>query len=447
MQKQNLKQKLGLNITPQQIQFLGLLQIPITSLNARIQEEIEDNPALEESEELENLDPELNINDHYKTYNNFNEPVPDFQLSNHEESLQDHLKKQILLFNLSERDLLLIEYLIDSLDDSGYLNRDLYSIASDIEISLGIQYSEKEVSESLLIIQKLEPFGVGARSLQECLMIQLKNKQESNIIKLAIKILETNYNAFSKKNFELILKSINISKSRLSKVYEIIEKLNPYPASNFNENTRTEYIVPDFKILHIDGKQTLIVNKSDISNLAVNSHYLKLQKETSDLKTKKFLKDKIDAALWFKEAISQRNQTLFKVMNVIFSIQQKYFVTSDESDMLPMKLADISEVTGLDLSTISRVSNSKYVETHFGTFLLKDLFSEAYRKDNGEVVSTNAIKKKLSEIIEKEDKKNPYTDELLCELLGESEYFISRRTVAKYRDKLNIRSSKYRRLL
>ena len=188
MQKQNLKQKLGINITPQQIQFLSLLQIPITSLNARIQEEIEENPALEESEELELEIPELesNINDHYKPYNNFNEPIPDLQLSNHEESLRDHLKKQMLLFNLSDRDHLLMEYLIDSLDDSGYLNRDLYSIASDIEISLGVQFSEKEISESLFKIQKLEPFGVGARSLQECLIIQLKNKQESNIIKLAI---------------------------------------------------------------------------------------------------------------------------------------------------------------------------------------------------------------------------------------------------------------------
>lgn len=450
MQKQKLQQKIGLNLSPQQIQFLGLLQIPLASLNSRIQEELEENPALEESEKSEDisideLDDE-NPNS-YKYRQNNTAEYSEVQISNSEESLSDYLKKQLLLLNLAEDDLFLTEYLIDSLDHNGWINRELFSISDDLLINLNLEFSEQEIEKSLKVIQTLEPYGVGARNLQECLLIQLNNKEQNEIVERSILVLENQYERFSKKNFEGIIRHLEISEYELKQVYELVEKLNPFPASNFSKSVSSAYITPDFLINIIEEINVVSLSKRSGKELKVSSSYQNMIDETSDKKAKEFLKQKIESANWFKNAIQQREQTLLKVMNAIVSHQDNYFFSGDDKDLKPMILADISQVINMDISTISRVSNSKYVQTFFGTFLLKELFSEAYRKDNGELISTKVIKSRLKDIIESEDKTAPYTDEKLSQLLGEDEYHIARRTVSKYREDLGIETSKYRREL
>ena len=450
MQKQKLQQKIGLNLSPQQIQFLSLLQIPLASLNSRIQEELEENPALEESEKSEDINidelDDENPNS-YKYRQNNTAEYSEVQISNSEESLSDYLKKQLLLLNLAEDDLFLTEYLIDSLDHNGWINRALFSISDDLLINLNLEFSEQEIEKSLKVIQTLEPYGVGARNLQECLLIQLNNKEQNEIVERSILVLENQYERFSKKNFEGIIRQLEISESQLKQVYELVEKLNPFPASNFSKSVSSAYITPDFLINIIEEKNVVSLSKRSGKALKVSSSYQKMIDETSDKQAKEFLKQKIESANWFKNAIQQREQTLLKVMNAIVSHQDRYFFSGDDKDLKPMILADISQVVNMDISTISRVSNSKYVQTFFGTFLLKELFSEAYRKDNGELISTKVIKSRLKDIIESEDKTAPYTDEKLSQLLGEDEYHIARRTVSKYREDLGIETSKYRRQL
>ncbi len=453
MPKQRLQQKQKFNLTPQQIQFLSLLQIPLSSLNSRIQEELEENPALEESEESEKAE-DISIDQieeentsSYKYRQNNNAEYSEIQISESEETLSNHLKKQLLLLNLDEDDLFLTEYLIDSLDENGWINRELFSISDDILINLNLEFSENEIEKSLKMIQTLEPFGVGARNLQECLIIQIRNKEKTKDVELAINILQNQYDRFSKKNFEGIIKELEISENQLKAVYQLVEKLNPFPASNFTKSTTAKFITPDFLINIVNDKNIISLSKRNGKELRVSNHYQKMILETSDKKAKEFLKQKLENANWFKDAILQREQTLIKVMNAIVDYQVKYFLSGDEKDLRPMILADIANIVNMDISTISRVSNSKYVQTFFGTFLLKELFSEAYRKDNGELISTKLIKQRLKEIIETEDKRQPLTDEKLSILLGEEEYHIARRTVSKYREELGIETSKYRREL
>jgi len=450
MQKQKLQQKLGFNLSPQQIQFLALLQIPLASLDSRVQEELEDNPALEETEKSEDIsidEMEEDYSNSYKYKQQTNSDYSEVQISDFEETLSEYLKKQLLLLNLDEDDLFLIEYLIDSLDEKGWISREVFSISDDLLINLNLEFSEEEVIKSLLLIQTLEPFGVGARNLQECLLVQLKNKEQNEIVELSIKVLENQYERFSKKNFEGVIRELEISEKQLKDVYELVEKLNPFPASNFSKNSRASYITPDFIIKIIDEKNIISLSKRSGKELRVSNHYKKMIQETSDKEAKEFLKQKIESANWFKDAILQREQTLLKVMNAIIKHQEKYFLSGDEKDLKPMILADIAQIVNMDISTISRVSNSKYVQTFFGSFLLKELFSEAYRKDNGELISTKVIKSKLKDIVDSEDKTSPYTDEKITILLGEEEYHIARRTVSKYREELGIETSKYRREL
>ena len=278
-------------------------------------------------------------------------------------------------------------------------------------------------------------------------MIQLKNKDNDETIERTISVLENQYERFSKKNFEGIIKELGISESQLKEVYETVEKLNPFPASNFSKTIPSSYITPDFLVNIIEEKNVVSLTKISGKELRVNSSYQKMMEETKDEEAQEFIKKKIESANWFRNAILQREITLIKVMNAIVTHQEKYFYTGDEKELKPMILADIANVVNMDISTISRVSNSKYVQTFFGTFLLKELFSEAYTKDNGEQVSTKVIKKRLSEIVQSEDKRNPYTDERLSTILGKDEYHIARRTVAKYREELGIETSKYRREL
>lgn len=450
MQKQKLQQSYALNLSPEQIQFLSLLQIPLSSLNSRIQDELEENPALEEIEDNEEITIEKieeNRLSSYKYRQHKNTDLADPQIAQNEESLQEHLKKQLLLLNLENDQQFLAEYLIDSLDEHGWLSREIFSIADDILVNLNLEFSESEIENSLLILQSLEPIGVGARNLQECLIIQLKSKEQNPIIEMSINILQNQYDKFSKKNFERIIEDLNISEGDLKAVYLTVEKLNPFPASNFIDDYRESYIVPDF-LISIQGEENVVsLTKRSGKELRVSSHYQNMILETNNDEAKQFLEQKIKSANWFKNAILQREKTLLQVMNVIVKIQDSYFKSGDEKDLKAMKLMDIAQQVKMDPSTISRVTNSKYAQTFFGTFLLKDLFSEAYRKDNGEIISTKVIKQRLKEIIDMEDKKNPLTDDKLCDLLGQDEYHIARRTVAKYRESLGIETSKYRRTI
>ena len=451
MQKQRLQQKLGQNLSAQQIQFLSLLQIPLQGLDSRVQEELEENPALEECEDDINIT-DLNSEDSQKSFfkkDNSNENANSLQILFEEDDINQYLKKQLILLNLNEKDQFLTEYLIDSLDDNGWINTELYSIVDDLKINLDLDFSENEINEALLRIQTLDPCGVGARNLKECLILQLKNKNnyEDKIIQLCIRILEDEYESFSKKNFDGMIKRLEISEKELKDIYLIIEKLNPFPILGFNNTSRPEYINPDFSV-RLEGDELIAtLTRGSGRSLTVSSHYQDLIKKTSDKKAREFLKQKIDQARWFIDAIIKRESTLLKVMNAILSIQKDYFKSGDEKDLKPMKLDDVALIVNMDRSTISRVSNSKYVETFFGTMLLKDLFSQAYRKDNGDIISTRIIKQQLKEIIENEDKRNPYTDNHLCDLLGQEEYHIARRTVTKYRESLGIETSRYRKQL
>ena len=434
MSKQRLEQKQYQKLSPQQIQFLGLLQIPIVSLEKRIEEELEDNPALEEDEENQ-------------TYFSSNKTdFSDFQIEDKSESLTSYLEKQLVGIELSKRNLFLVKYLINSLDSNGFLSRDLFSISSDLLISDNLDISEVKMLNALNVLQNLEPIGVGANSLQECLLIQLKKLYPEN--KLAIKIITEFYSQFSNKNFENIIKNLGISEEELKSTYSLIESLNPIPANGFFKNEEiSEYIYPDFTLLVVNNQLELQLNKSNTKPIKISKYYSNLLNETTDKTTKEFLQKKVEKALWFKEALIKREATLKKVMLAIISLQENYLLSGVESDLKPMKLADIANIVNMDISTISRVSNSKYVETHFRTFKLKELFSEAYKKDDGQVISTNEIKNHLKEIILTEDKTTPYNDEQLAELLGKDNYHIARRTVAKYREQLGIEIAKLRREL
>tara|TARA_B100000214_G_scaffold301796_1_gene232313 strand:- start:1143 stop:2462 length:1320 start_codon:yes stop_codon:yes gene_type:complete len=439
MGKQKLKQTHGQFLSPQQIQFLALLQSSIVSLEKKIERELEDNPALEEEEDLEE-----HQNPQYTHYNNSS--FEDLQVIDRNESLREHLQKQLVGLNLNDTSLYLVKYLINSLDDNGFLNRDLYSISSDLLINNNKPVSEEFLKEMLHILQNLEPIGVGTKNLQESLLLQLKKLYKKE--KIAIKIISKYYTAFSNKNYNLLIKELNLSEKKLKQVYNLIEGLNPIPAAGFsNVGYTTKYMYPDFKITMDNNSLELQINAGRVKRLKLSSFYSKLLSETTDLKTKHFLSKKIEKAKWFKESIEKRYKTLKTVMLAIVKIQKKYFISGLESDLRPMKLADVAEMVNMDISTISRVSNSKFVETHFGTFKLKELFSEAYRKDDGTIISTKKIKEKLKEIINGENKKNPFTDEKLADLLGKEEYHIARRTVAKYREQIGVEIARLRKKL
>tara|TARA_Y100001954_G_C15734747_1_gene565197 strand:- start:276 stop:1307 length:1032 start_codon:yes stop_codon:yes gene_type:complete len=340
----------------------------------------------------------------------------------------------------------LVHYLINSLDDNGFLNRDLYSISSDLLINNQLDVKEDQLLKALKILQGLDPCGVGARNLKECLLIQLQTMYPEE--KNACLIIRDYYTAFTNKNFEKIKASLSISSLELKNIYVLIESLSPIPGSGFSqENINIEYIVADFNVFIKNNTPEVTLNKSSIKSLTISNYYKKLLEETTDKETKLFLKDKIEKAVWFKDSLLKREKTLKKIMSAIVKLQEAYFISGIEKDLLPMKLADIAQIVNMDISTISRFSNAKYVETHFGTFKLKELFSEAYRKDNGEVISTKEIKSALKDIVKNENKMAPYTDEELSEILSKQEYHIARRTVSKYRENMNIPIAKMRKQL
>tara|TARA_B100000497_G_scaffold127930_1_gene171823 strand:+ start:600 stop:1964 length:1365 start_codon:yes stop_codon:yes gene_type:complete len=454
MQKQRLKQEIGLNLSPQQIQFMSLLQIPLLSLEKRIEEELESNPALEEApaqndKEENNSDPwESNTN--YS--NNSREEKQTVVARERELSLQEFLLQQLPMHSLKEEEKLLAEFIIGCLDDNGFLSRSLFSITDDILFKLNINVSETQLYPLLKIVQKLDPVGVGARDLKECLLLQLESKPASDTINLAKAILTKQYTAFTNKNYEKLIKEFEVDDNQLKEAYKEVEQLNPKPGASFtNTQEGNSYITPDFILEEENDELSAALSNSKSKKLRSSQYYKKMLHDLEQGKGDKdailFLKEKIEGAEWFANALIQREQTLLKTMNCILSIQEAFFKTGDNKLLKPMKLMDISEKIDLNISTISRVTNSKYIETPYGTFLLKEFFSDAYSKEDGTVISNKVIKSHLEDILENEDKKKPYSDEELSEKLDEIGFHIARRTVAKYRDQLGVAVARLRREL
>ena len=481
MLKQRLTQKLLQKLSPQQIQMIKLLEIPAINLEQRIKKEIEENPALEEgAEELASDDTEEEKFDE-KEQDEFSlddylneEDVPDYRLQarNYSKdsdrkneipfstgsSFHEHLDSQIGLRILSEKQQILVEQILGNIDGDGYLRRELENIVDDLAFTQNIVVTEEELKEVLDIVQDLDPAGVGARSLQECLLLQIKRKEiEDEVIGLAYKLLDKYFDEFTKKHYDKIKSRLDIGDDELRDALEEILKLNPKPGGSFSDplNKSNQHIVPDFMLELNEDELELHLNARNLPDLRVSRTYADML-ETYSLgkektKTQKeaisFVKQKLDSARWFIDAMRQRQNTLLITMEAILHYQAKYFMEGDETQLRPMILKDIAEVTDLDISTISRVANSKYIQTHFGVFPLKYFFSEGLQTDSGEEVSTREIKTILQECIDKEEKRKPLTDEKLTEILVEKGYLIARRTVAKYREQLNIPVARLRKEL
>lgn len=484
MLKQQLKFKLSQKLSPQQIQLMKLIQLPTQAFEQRLKQELEENPALEsgkeESSEYESDDYEDNFQDDIDSEKinaediNVDEylsddEVPEYRLqannysSDDEEksipyaagtSFHQHLLNQLNTFSLKESEREIAEFLVGSVDESGYIRRDLVDIVDDLAFTQNIYTELQEVEKVLLIVQQLDPAGVCARDLRECLLLQLHRKEPTDAVELASEILDRSFEQFTKKHYEKLILKHNTTEEDLRKAIHEIERLNPKPGGSYAGNNRlVEHVVPDFTIRIIDGELELSLNGRNAPDLHVSRTYNNMLKGYKDSKTKSktqkdavlFIKQKLDAAKWFIEAIKQRQETLFVTMNCIMHFQQEYFLTGDERKLKPMILKDIAEAIDMDVSTVSRVANSKYVDTPYGTKLIKDFFSEAMKNDEGEDVSTREIKKILETVIQEEDKRKPLTDDKLAAILKDKGYPIARRTIAKYREQLSIPVARLRK--
>ncbi len=484
MLKQHLQFKLSQKLSPQQIQLMKLIQLPTQAFEQRIKEEMNENPALEggkeesdvedefEKEEFddyeddfEHIDTEdINIDEYLS-----NDETPDYklQVNNYSDDDDDRempfaapitfhqdLINQLNTFILSEDDKAIAEFLVGSIDDMGYIRRSNQDIVDDLAFTQGIYTDEANVERVLHIIHELEPAGVGARDLQECLLLQLKHKTPSESVTLAIAIIENQFEAFTKKHYDKLLQKYSISKELLKKTIEEIEKLNPKPGGGYTGNNKIiEHVVPDFTIRIQEGILELLLNGRNAPELHVSKEYQEMLQGYKDAREKsnahkeavQFIKQKLDSAKWFIDAIRQRQETLYVTMNAIMHYQEDYFLEGDETKLKPMILKDIADLVGLDISTVSRVANSKYVDTPYGTKLIKEFFSEAMKNDQGEDVSTLEIKKILQNVIEEEDKRKPLPDDQLADILKEKGYPIARRTIAKYREQLDIPVARMRK--
>jgi RNA polymerase sigma-54 factor len=479
--KQQLTQKLEQRLSPQQIQLMKLLQVPTMELDQRIKQEIEENPALEEGtdeveDEFDNqeddYDDDSDGNDEFDLSDYLDDDVADYKTQTNnsskddeerviplsgEQSFQEKLTEQLHLLDLDDKQFMIVDVLIGNLDESGYLNRDLEAIVDDLAFALNVDTTEQEVEEILLLIQELDPAGVGARNLQECLLLQIKRKQDGDIVRYtAKKILENHFEEFTKKHYEKIAKKLEIEDEDLKEAIDEILRLNPKPGGSMRETAKNyQQIIPDFMLFENDGRLELSINGRNAPELKVSKDYESMlrsyaegaKSSKADKEAVTFVRQKLDSAKWFIDAIKQRQQTLLLTMDAIRHYQEAYFLTGDETKLKPMILKDIADMVGLDISTISRVANSKYVQTNFGIYPLKYFFSESLSTDSGEEVSTREVKKILSDAIEGEDKRNPLTDEKLMELLNEKGYNIARRTVAKYREQLNLPVARMRKEL
>ena len=486
MLKQQLQLKLSQKLSPQQIQLMKLIQLPTQAFEQRLKQELEENPALESGkEETPEYEKELNdeiepnYEDEYESISaediNIDEylsddEIPDYRLqannysSDGEErvmpyaatvSFHQHLLNQLSTFRLTEEEERIAEFLVGSIDEGGYIRRSLSDIVDDLAFTQNIIVDEEKVKHVLLhVVHELEPVGVGARDLRECLLIQLRKKEKSPKTDLAIDILEKSFEQFTKKHYEKLIQRHDVSETELKNAIEEIARLNPKPGGSYAGNTKViEHVVPDFSIRIVDGELELSLNGRNAPELHVSStynHMLKGYKDAKDkTKTQKdailFIKQKLDAAKWFIEAVKQRQETLYITMNAIMQRQEDYFLTGDERKLKPMILKDIADKINMDVSTVSRVANSKYVDTPYGTKLIKEFFSESIKNEQGEEVSTKEIKKILEMVIEKEDKRKPLTDDKLAEILKEKGYPIARRTVAKYREQMEIPVARLRK--
>jgi RNA polymerase sigma-54 factor len=472
-QQQQLKQQQRLS--PQQIQTIRMLELPALEIEERIKNELDENPALEEGKDYtdeqdpdytgdenpaDNPDPneDLSLGDYMSE-----DDIPDYKLTeinnkeerkesvlfNNEQSLSDYLLQQLQLNELSEKNEKTGEYIIGNIDDDGYLRRDMNAIADDIAFQSGEDISEKELMEVLKIIQDLDPPGIGARSLQECLILQLKKRKETKETDLAIEILTKYFEEFTRKHYDKIQKSLGIDEEQMKAVIREITSLNPKPGSNWDDSMTTimNRITPDFIVETNNGEITLTLNNRGVPDLRINREYSDMLKDYTGNKANQtsemrdavlFVKQKLDAAQGFIDAVRQRQETLQRTMEAIIILQEEFFLTGDESKLKPMILKDVAERTGYDISTISRVSNSKYVQTNFGIYPLKFFFSESTQTESGETISTRKIKQIIKEEIDAENKKKPVTDEELTSILNAKGYLIARRTVAKYREQLGI---------
>ena len=480
MLNQKLQLKLSQKLSPQQIQLMKLIQLSTQEFEQRLSREIEENPALDTSKDEieENSDfesdsttsddsdyDEIDVNDYLS-----DDDIPDYKLKANNysednekdipftsgESFNQYLKTQLHSFSLKGEDLIVAEFIIGSLDPFGYLRREIIDISDDLIFTLGINYSENQIQKILDKIYLLDPAGVGAKNLQQCLELQLIRKPKNQVVDIALKIIKNHFDQFSKKHFEKIKAKLNIDDDLLKKSIKEIEKLNPRPGGSHNENNKlNSSIVPDFTIKIVDGELKLELNSRNAPELFVSNEYKNMLAGYNESKTKNknqkdaviFIKQKLDSAKWFIDAIKQRNQTLIYTMTAILNFQKKYFLSGDESKLKPMILKDIAEKINMDISTISRVANSKYVDTPYGIKLIKSFFSEGIKNSKGEEISTIEVKKSLEEIIFNEDKKSPYTDDQLTKLLNGKGYPIARRTVAKYREMIGSPVARLRKKL
>jgi len=482
MLKQSLQQKLLQKLSPQQIQLMKLLQVPTIELEQRIKEEMETNPALEEGadEEEEDIKEETEWEEETKEepeefdFSDYmqDDDIPSYKTSISNKSADDdekstpyaagssfreNLENQLSLRDITDEEELLAKTLIGNLDDDGYLRRELENIVDDLAFSQNIMTTTEDLEKILKMIQGLDPLGVGARSLQECLLIQLKKQDQTYpSVRIATEVIEKYFDSFTKKHYDRILKKLEISNDDLKIAVSEIIKLNPKPGNSSRDSGKSnQQIVPDFAIVVEEGELRLSLNGRNAPELKVSNSYREMMKGYAESKKRdkkqkealQFVKQKIDSAKWFIDAIKQRQQTLLHTMDAIMNYQKEYFLTGDETKLKPMILKDIAEIIHMDISTISRVANSKYVQTPYGTFLLKSFFSESLSTDSGEEVSTREVKKILLDSISAEDKKKPLTDEKLAIFLREKGYNIARRTVAKYREQLNIPVARLRKQL
>lgn len=467
--KQGLVQKLSQKLSPLQIQTIKLLELSTLEMQQRIQKELEENPVLDENTKPENEDgtePEDLSIDAYKDddaiprykmhVNNYGKDErPQYNAFSVKESFHQSLEHQLGYRNLTDHERTVAMYLIGSLDDSGYLRRDIESLVDDMAFKSGINTDEAEVERMLKVIQEFEPTGVGARDLQECLLLQLKAKPRTEAVQNAITILSKYYVEFTKKHYSKIISRMGITEEQMREANSEIVHLNPRPGGDLDDSysEQAQQVVPDFLLDLKDGEPVLTLPKFSVPELRINSKYARILEQAANSSEREgkeaamFVKQKLDSAKWFIEAIKQRQNTFMSTMNAILKYQHDYFIDGDESKLKPMVLKNIADMTGLDISTVSRVVSSKYIQTHFGIFPLRYFFSEGLSTDSGEEVSTRGVKMDLQDFVDKEDKSKPLTDEELVNLLSAKGYKVARRTVAKYREQLNIPIARLRKEL
>ena len=485
MLKQYLQYKLSQKLSPQQIQLMKLIQLPTQAFEQRLRQELEDNPALEPGKEIvedtediyednyeedfkednEHIDAEdINIDEYLS-----DDEIPDYrtQTNNYSEDQDDkvipyaaattfyqHLLAQLQQQFIAEEDWSIAAFLIGSIDETGYIRRPIPDLVDDLAFTENLYTDESQVKKVLRSVQQLDPAGVGATSLQECLLLQLERKTPTKAIQLAQDILKRSFEAFSKKHYDKLILKHNLSENDLKEALLAIEKLNPKPGSAFSDGAKIiSHIVPDFSLKIVDGELELLLNGRNAPELHISRSYNNMlagyketkQKTNAQKETVSFIKQKLDAAKWFIEAIKQRQQTLYLTMGAIIDFQEAYFLSGDERKLKPMILKDIADLIDMDISTVSRVANSKYIDTPYGTKLVKSYFSEGMKNEKGEDVSTREIKKIVEQLIKKEDKRKPLTDDKLALILKEKGYPIARRTVAKYREQLELPVARLRK--